>query len=137
MHDTYPRSQSHLNSSTPTGREDVVRQGDHIVRLLQDRLTETAAADGDPEAFLRLPTSREAVRQGVAVLDKGHDDSLGGWQGGRGGMKFPQVRMYAPFIRRSMKEDSGKEERILIRYIEAFFQSRRKTVLAVEFRRFL
>lgn len=70
----------------------MVKQGDHIVKLLQERLSETAAADGgDPLAFLAAKKSREAVREGVRVLDKGHDNVLGGWGGGRGGMKFPQV----------------------------------------------
>ena len=72
----------------------MVKQGDHIVRLLQERLSETSAAQGDPLAFLAVGKSREAVREGVRVLDKGHDDVLGGWGGGRGGMKFPQVCMY-------------------------------------------
>lgn len=73
-------------------REAVVKQGDHIVKLLQERLSETAAADGgDPLAFLAAKKSREAVREGVRMLDKGHDNVLGGWGGGRGGMKFPQV----------------------------------------------
>ncbi|CAM9766823.1 unnamed protein product, partial [Sphacelaria rigidula] len=71
-------------------RQEVVQQGDHIIRLLQERLIESAAADGDPEAFLDLPKTREVVRAGFSVLDKGHDDHLGGWAGGRGGMKFPQ-----------------------------------------------
>ncbi|CAN0136550.1 unnamed protein product [Scytosiphon promiscuus] len=56
-------------------REAVVKQGDHIVKLLQERLFETAAADGgDPLAFLEAKKSREAVREGVRVLDKGHDN---------------------------------------------------------------
>lgn len=79
-------------------REEVVKQGDHIVRLLQERLSETAAAQGDPLAFLAVEASREAVREGVRVLDKGHDDVLGGWGGGRGGMKFPQVSTLVFFV---------------------------------------
>lgn len=55
-------------------------------------MSERAAAAGDPLAFLAVSKSREAAREGVRVLDKGHDDVLGGWGGGRGGMKFPQVR---------------------------------------------
>lgn len=75
-------------------REEVIKQGNHIIRLLQERLTTIAATGGDPETFLSLPKSREAVREGFSVLDKGHDDDLGGWSGGRGGMKFPQVRAH-------------------------------------------
>ncbi|CAM9214373.1 unnamed protein product [Laminaria digitata] len=74
-------------------REEVVNQGDHILRLLRERqeeMNERAAAAGDPLAFLALPESREAAREGLRVLDKGHDEVLGGWGGGRGGMKFPQ-----------------------------------------------
>ena len=72
-----------------------MNQGDHILRLLRERqeeMSERAAAAGDPLAFLAVPESREAAREGVRVLDKGHDDVLGGWGGGRGGMKFPQVK---------------------------------------------
>lgn len=72
----------------------MVKQGDHIVRLLQKRLSEKSAAEGDPLAFLAVEKSREAVREGVRVLDRGHDDVLGGWAGGRGGIKFPQVILF-------------------------------------------
>lgn len=79
-------------------RQEVVNQGDHIIRLLQERLSEQAAAAGDPLAFLALPKSREAVREAVRALDQGHDDVLGGWGGGRGGMKFPQVGLRYRFF---------------------------------------
>lgn len=81
----------HVPSIRLSDRDEVVKQGDHLIRLLQERLSERAAAEGDASAFLTLPKSREAVREGVRVLDKGHDDVRGGWAGGRGGMKFPQV----------------------------------------------
>ncbi|CAM9833494.1 unnamed protein product [Ectocarpus sp. 6 AP-2014] len=88
-------------------REEVVKQGDHIVRLLQERLSETAAASGDSLAFLALDKSREAVREGVRVLDKGHDDVLGGWGGGRGGMKFPQPSRMNLLLRAHRLEGEG------------------------------
>ena len=68
-----------------------MKQGNRVIDILQERLTERAAIDGDPLALLSLPESREAVKKGVRELDKGHDDKLGGWPGMRG-MKFPQVQ---------------------------------------------
>ena len=86
-----PKLTHTITYKTHTLREEIVKQGNRVIELLQERLTERAADSGDPLAFLSLPGSREAVRKAVKHLEESHDDELGGWPGMRG-MKFPQVQ---------------------------------------------